>query len=327
MNIYYKGNLVLTKDIEFKQLYFVSKIVGGILDNEEKIESIKFVRKTRSQFSNHDCIKLVKYLSKSCPIPDHGRNKRIEVYSEEIMNVLCKLPIVKLGFFNRNYEIIYEQLIDKYGNLYAKEIKNGYIFPLLQGNDLNYEFKVYRTDNILEGFIDCDLKYRDRENVSLCGCYCIGNGVANVNEKNNYTIKNKSKQVIKLFQMNALDVVSISNSLQQLSNELNTNSSSTSINDSNLAKPTEQNFSPYIIPSNNFNKLKSLREVREILNGLSDEDIALLRDMTRNNLSDISIGEFKQMSREEKLKLLDSMAEQKNQDNNRLKVSLEKRKV
>lgn len=325
MKVYYKGSLFLTKDIRFKQLYFLSKIVYDDVDNKEEIESIKFVRKTRSQLSNHDCIKLVEYLSKNYYIPDNGKKEKIEMYSEEIMNVLCKLPMVKLKLFYSNSEIIYEQLIDKYGNLYAKEIQEGCLFPLLQGNDLNYEVKVRRTDNILEGFIDCDLKYRDRENVSLCGCYCIGNGVANVNEKINYTIKNRPELVIKLFQMNVLDVDSINNGSQPLFTSLNANASSTSMNSSNLDNAIEQNANPAIIQSNNANKLKSLREVRDILNGLSDEDIALLRDMTRNNLSDIDIEEFKQMSREEKLKLLDSMTEQKDQDNNRPKVSLKKK--
>ena len=85
------------------------------------------------------------------------------------------------------------------------------------------------------------------------------------------------------------------------------NNQNLSINTTNSANLTKTNSNGFNQPTNSVsnNSLNSLQEIKIILSSLSDEDLSLLRDMSRNDLSNIDIHEYIQMTKEEKLELLD----------------------
>lgn len=153
-------------------------------------------------------------------------------------------------------------------------------------------------------------------------------------EMNNIDMTNFDEQpIIKYFCSNVQPLKPISN------NDIINNSSTTEINtnsitSSTLSKQALDDAKPLInsdekINSKNYstlfkksttNKIDILKDIETILKLLPEEDIALLNDMTNNNLNDPNILEYIKMSREEKLEFLNNKSKEK-----KPKVSLKKK--
>ena len=229
---------------------------------------------------------------------------------------MIQIKPIKLSINNK--EIIYEIIVDKNGNKYAKEINTGYLFPIFNRRDLicycEYRKLLGVISYYFKGYFN--YKVKERENFDLCDCYCIERGVANYIEIEKYENKSSvNKQLEKLFKMNVFD----DSCIKENSHSLSITSPNSS--ESMLNLTTENNNIPATYsPCSSHESLKSLQELKKILDSLSDEDLALLRDMTQNNLLDPNINEYIKMSKEEKLAILSS---QSNLDS-RPKVSLKK---
>lgn len=89
-------------------------------------------------------------------------------------------------------------------------------------------------------------------------------------------------------------------------------------NDTNVNKNNISN----LLQIKHTTQIDELKDIKMIIELLSDEDISILRDMTNNNLhNDPNIRKYLKMSRKEKLEFLDSKSKQKNKH----KVELKKK--
>ena len=169
---------------------------------------------------------------------------------------------------------------------------------------MEYTFSLFRTLDFwnIECFKDSFIgHFIERTNFALCNCYCFNEMVANYNEIEKYEDKKLSSHDLlkmkELFQMNVFDDSKI----------ISQNNQNLSINPTNSANLTKTNSNGLNQPTNSVsnNSLNSLQEIKNILSSLSDEDLAILRDISRNDLSNIDIYEYMQMTKEEKLEILD----------------------
>ena len=289
MTIYYKGLLILKDSIKLKKVKF-STI------RTEDVSFSKFSKLTKAE---------KKYFLQSfnnLGYVDFDDLKVISITSDDILkNILFKIMNPK---FKPIRPIIYEKVLDIDGNEYAREIKTGYFFPILCNDDMEYIFSFSR---IIDGWnIECFKgsfigHFIERTNFALCNCYCFNEMIANYNEIEKYEDKKLSSHDLlkmkELFQMNVFDDSKI----------ISQNNQNLSINPTNSANLTKTNSNGLNQPTNSVsnNSLNSLQEIKNILSSLSDEDLAILRDISRNNLSNIDIHEYIQMTKEEKLELLD----------------------
>lgn len=289
MTIYYKGLLTLKDSIKLKKVKFS-------INSIENVSSSKFSKLTKAE---KDYFLL---LFKRFGYVDFEDLKVISITSDDILkNIFFKIMNPK---FKPIRPIIYEKLLDIDGNEYAREIKTGYLFPILGNDDMEYTFSLVRTLDFwnIECFNSSFIgHFIERTNFALCNCYCFNEMVANYNEIEKYKDKKLSTHDLlkmkELFQMNVFDDSKI----------ISQNNQNLSINPTNSANLTKTNSNGLNQPTNSVsnNSLNSLQEIKNILSSLSDEDLAILRDISRNNLSNIDIHEYIQMTKEEKLELLD----------------------
>lgn len=292
MTIYYKGLLILKDSIKLKKVKF-STI------RTEDVSFSKFSKLTKAEkkyflqlFNNFGYV--------NC---DDLKVISITSGDDILKNILFKIMNPK---FKPIRPIIYEKVLDIDGNEYAREVKTGYLFPILGNDDMEYIFSFSRIlDNVwdIEYFKGSFIgHFIERTNFALCNCYCFNEMIANYNEIEKYEDKKLSTHDLlkmkELFQMNVFD--------------------DSKINSANLTKTNSNGLNQ---PTNSVsnNSLNSLQEIKNILSSLSDDDLALLRDISRNDLSNIDIHEYMQMTKEEKLELLDK------QVNPRPKVCLKKK--
>ena len=303
MTIYYKGLLTLKDSIKLKKVKF-STI------RTEDVSFSKFSKLTKAEK------KYFLQLFNNLGDVDFEDLKVISITSDDILkNILFKIMNPK---FKPIRPIIYEKVLDIDGNEYAREIKTGYLFPILGNDDMEYTFSLFRTLDFwnIECFKGSFIgHFIERTNFALCNCYCFNEMVANYNEIEKYEDKKLSSHDLlkmkELFQMNVFDDSKI----------ISQNNQNLSINPTNSANLTKTNSNVLNQPTNSVsnNSLNLLQEIKNILGSLSDEDLALLRDISRNDLSNIDIHEYMQMTKEEKLELLDKQA------NPRPKVCLKKK--
>lgn len=136
--------------------------------------------------------------------------KVISITSDDILkNILFKIMNPK---FKPIRPIIYEKVLDIDGNEYAREIKTGYLFPILGNDDMEYTFSLFRTLDFwnIECFKGLFIgHFIERTNFALCNCYCFNEMVANYNEIEKYEDKKLSSHDLlkmkELFQMNVFD--------------------------------------------------------------------------------------------------------------------------
>ena len=291
MTIYYKGLLTLKDSIKLKKVNFS-------INSIEDVSSSKFSKLTKAE--------------KDYFLLSFNRFGYVDFEDLKVISITSGDDILKNIFFkimNPKFKpirpIIYEKLLDIDGNEYAREIKTGYLFPILGNDDMEYTFSLFRTLDFwnIECFKGSFIgHFIERTNFALCNCYCFNEMVANYNEIEKYKDKKLSTHDLlkmkELFQMNVFD--------------------DSKINSANLTKTNSNGLNQ---PTNSVsnNSLNSLQEIKNILSSLSDEDLALLRDISRNDLSNIDIHEYMQMTKEEKLELLDK------QVNPRPKVCLKKK--
>ncbi len=303
MTIYYKGLLILKDSIKLKKVKF-STI------RTEDVSFSKFSKLTKAEK------KYFLQLFNNLGDVDFEDLKVISITSDDILkNILFKIMNPK---FKPIRPIIYEKVLDIDGNEYAREIKTGYLFPILGNDDMEYTFSLFRTLDFwnIECFKGLFIgHFIERTNFALCNCYCFNEMVANYNEIEKYKDKKLSSHNLlkmkELFQMNVFDDSKI----------ISQNNQNLSINPTNSANLTKTNSNGLNQPTNSVsnNSLNSLQEIKNILSSLSEEDLAILRDISRNDLSNIDIYEYMQMTKEEKLELLDK------QVNPRPKVCLKKK--
>ena len=303
MTIYYKGLLILKDSIKLKKVKF-STI------RTEDVSFSKFSKLTKAEK------KYFLQLFNNLGDVDFEDLKVISITSDDILkNILFKIMNPK---FKPIRPIIYEKVLDIDGNEYAREIKTGYLFPILGNDDMEYTFSLFRTLDFwnIECFKGLFIgHFIERTNFALCNCYCFNEMVANYNEIEKYKDKKLSSHNLlkmkELFQMNVFDDSKI----------ISQNNQNLSINPTNSANLTKTNSNGLNQPTNSVsnNSLNSLQEIKNILSSLSDEDLAILRDISRNDLSNIDIYEYMQMTKEEKLEFLDK------QVNPRPKVCLKKK--
>lgn len=289
MTIYYKGLLILKDSIKLKKVNFS-------INSIEDVSSSKFSKLTKAE-KDYFLLSFNRF-----GYVDFEDLKVISITSDDILkNILFKIMNPK---FKPIRPIIYEKLLDIDGNEYAREIKTGYLFPILGNDDMEYTFSLFRTLDFwnIECFKGSFIgHFIERTNFALCNCYCFNEMVANYNEIEKYKDKKLSSHNLlkmkELFQMNVFDDSKI----------ISQNNQNLSINPTNSANLTKTNSNGFNQPTNSVsnNSLNSLQEIKNILSSLSDEDLAILRDISRNNLSNIDIHEYIQMTKEEKLELLD----------------------
>lgn len=289
MTIYYKGLLTLKDSIKLKKVNFS-------INSIEDVSSSKFSKLTKAE-KDYFLLSFNRF-----GYVDFEDLKVISITSDDILkNILFKIMNPK---FKPIRPIIYEKVLDIDGNEYAREIKTGYLFPILGNDDMEYTFSLFRTLDFwnIECFKGSFIgHFIERTNFALCNCYCFNEMVANYNEIEKYEDKKLSSHDLlkmkELFQMNVFDDSKI----------ISQNNQNLSINPTNSANLTKTNSNGFNQPTNSVsnNSLNSLQEIKNILSSLSDEDLAILRDISRNNLSNIDIHEYIQMTKEEKLELLD----------------------
>ena len=207
------------------------------------------------------------------------------------------------------------KIIDAYDVTRTYKVKNTFRKLILNVDEYTcYEDKKPSTDY---SFKPADLYYlkADMEkNPNLIDMVC---SVCNINIKELLTERLESlNEEIDLLDMERKELIM---ALQEINS-----SDHEQILEQNTSISTNQSFHN----NPNYNKIQSLQSIKSMLNKLSDYEIALLRDISFNNLHDIDINEFMNMSSEEKLAILSSQAQQKNTTNdNRPKVSLVKRPI
>ena len=289
MTIYYKGLLTLKDSIKLKKVNFS-------INSIEDVSSSKFSKLTKAE-KDYFLLSFNRF-----GYVDFEDLKVISITSDDILkNILFKIMNPK---FKPIRPIIYEKVLDIDGNEYAREIKTGYLFPILGNDDMEYTFSLFRTLDFwnIECFKGSFIgHFIERTNFALCNCYCFNEMVANYNEIEKYEDKKLSSHDLlkmkELFQMNVFDDSKI----------ISQNNQNLSINPTNSANLTKTNSNGLNQPTNSVsnNSLNSLQEIKNILSSLSNDDLALLRDISRNDLSNIDIHEYMQMTKEEKLELLD----------------------
>lgn len=289
MTIYYKGLLTLKDSIKLKKVNFS-------INSIEDVSSSKFSKLTKAE-KDYFLLSFNRF-----GYVDFEDLKVISITSDDILkNIFFKIMNPK---FKPIRPIIYEKLLDIDGNEYAREIKTGYLFPILGNDDMEYTFSLFRTLDFwnIECFKGSFIgHFIERTNFALCNCYCFNEMVANYNEIEKYEDKKLSSHDLlkmkELFQMNVFDDSKI----------ISQNNQNLSINPTNSANLTKTNSNGLNQPTNSVsnNSLNSLQEIKNILSSLSNDDLALLRDISRNDLSNIDIHEYMQMTKEEKLELLD----------------------
>ena len=304
MTIYYKGLLTLKDSIKLKKVNFS-------INSIEDVSSSKFSKLTKAE--------------KDYFLLSFNRFGYVDFEDLKVISITSGDDILKNIFFkimNPKFKpirpIIYEKLLDIDGNEYAREIKTGYLFPILGNDDMEYTFSLFRTLDFwnIECFKGSFIgHFIERTNFALCNCYCFNEMVANYNEIEKYKDKKLSTRDLlkmkELFQMNVFDD-------SKIISQNNQNLSINSTNSANLTKTNSNGLNQQTNSVSN-NSLNSLQEIKNILSSLSDEDLAILRDISRNDLSNIDIHEYMQMTKEEKLELLDK------QVNPRPKVCLKKK--
>lgn len=196
MSEFYKGKIILKKDIKFKKMKF--------LIDENNIVSI-----LKPTYSLSGAEGRVLYES-FCKFKN---NKDFKI-EDSISN--CIINRITYKFFEINKKvinIIYEKVVDEEGFWYAKEVYTGYIFPLLEFNycDLEYNVTYQNQSNKNEQVIDNTNGYiltniKSRNIYDTCNVYCIEEKVANYNELKKYSKKKKLEKVLnkipKLYNMN-----------------------------------------------------------------------------------------------------------------------------
>lgn len=349
MVTYYKGSLVLKKNIKFRKLKFSS----GYYNKKSDI-NIKILN-TNYELTNEENDILIKDFKKN----EYGISIEFKniLYSILLSTKLCK---------KKEINIIYKKIIDKNGNVYGEEILTGFVFPILSENDIETETQYYFKNNI----IDCVAlraniiyKLANRSEDSLYKCYCIKNDIADYNEIEEYNNKNKylgipkskfKEKIRRLYNMNVFDE-NILNQNSNTNNNLESTSTTPSFNSllnpalsSPISLPENQcndicsktNNTNNSINSNNGNissllptdiQLKLLEELKRIINSLTEEDINQLNDITNNDLNNINLIKYILMAREERLELLNTENESKdeneteeNKEERKPKVSLKK---
>ena len=296
MTIYYKGVLTLKDSIKLKKVKFSST-------NTVDVSSSKFSKLTKAE-KDYFLLSFNRF-----GYVDFEDLKVISITSGDdiLKNILFKIMNPK---FKPIRPIIYKKLLDIDGNEYAREIKTGYLFPILGNDDMEYTFSLFRTLDFwnIECFKGLFIgHFIERTNFALCNCYCFNEMVANYNEIEKHKDKKLSTHNLlkmkELFQMNVFDDSKI----------ISQNNQNLSINPTNSANLTKTNSNGLNQPTNSVsnNSLNSLQEIKNILSSLSDEDLAILRDISRNDLSNIDIYEYMQMTKEEKLELLDKQVNPK----------------
>lgn len=350
MTTYYKGSIVLRKNLKFKKIKLQSYLYDDAIALKGDDSNIRTIN-VRYELTDRENVELSDAIKSDS-----------DTLSEKVVNILVKILMSTQKLYRRKeMDIIYEKIMDSYGNIYGKEKITGYIFPLLNEKDLNANiFSYYKRgtlyyDDIL--FKSCiTYETKNRINFDLCDCYCINEGVANKNEielydnvYNNFYTNYFAKQfhtklcskLKKLYNMNIFDESIIFNNSNNISSKSvttpnNSNSISNSIqtvNSNNI--PSSISMSPVVTQENSTNvsstnqKLEKLKKVKEILSFLSEEDIALLKDMTNNNLDDPNVLEYLKMSREQKLEFISNKQKTSNDEsqisNDKPKISLKKR--
>ena len=282
VTIYYKGLLTLKDSIKLKKVKFSTT-------NTVDVSFSKFSKLSMSEkkyflqlFNNFGYVSF-----------DDLKVISITIGDDILKNILFKIMNPK---FKPIRPIIYEKVLDIDGNEYARKVKTGYLFPILGNDDMEYIFSFSRI-------------------LDFWNIECFNEMVANYNEVEKYKDKKLSTHDLlkmkELFQMNVFDDSKI----------INQNNQNLSINSTNSANLTKINSNGFNQPTNSVSNtsLNSLQEIKSILSSLSDEDLALLRNISRNDLSNIDIHEYMQMTKEEKLELLDKQA------NPRPKVCLKKK--
>lgn len=341
MTIYYKGLLVLSKNLKIKNISYSSDYFD-MKDGAENGTKIRI--NPNYELSNKESKTILDNILKYCETRKDDTNEVREIFdiSRKIVINTTKCKKIKM-------KIMFEKIADKDGILYGKEKLTGFIFPLLSKNDIkvlniHYSFQqLYYDDDVVKLIGDIDSKLTLRDNAELCDCYLFEDGVANKNEINEYDrIKNSNKwtkfynKLLNLYNMNIFsqDIFNQDNNVSNNSNDvfsitttpnLEPNFSISSSSDNNLQ--SENNFInkdnsniSFALPANI--KLDLLEKFKIIINSLTEYDIDVLKDMTNNDLNDKNLIKYILMTKEERLEFLNAI--NKPNEDNKTKVSLKK---
>lgn len=194
-----------------------------------------------------------------------------------------------------------------------------------------YHLKSYKANRKIVEDIEKNLLYL--ENEDLINNSRFGDKKITINSINNMRLK-KLKQIIEKAKLDKkLNITSNNSSIQIINSQVNS-SSSNNVNQTenistlnNTESSNKNNSSIKQSINSNSSKIESLEQAKIIINSLSEENIALLRDLTNNNLNDPNILKYIKMSKEEQLEILSSRSQQSTDSNKpKVKVSLKKKR-
>lgn len=179
MSEYYKGKLLLKRDINFGKIKFTC-------DENNIINIIK----PNYNLSGAESQAIYNYISK------FDMDKKIKI-DDNISNIIINRITNK--FFQTTLSeinIIYEKIETPDGT-FAKEINTGFIFPLLALNniDLTYSGIYKKEKKEIYGSISTNLKIRDC--FETCKVYAYGDESVSKNTLEKYNKKKKIKKVYK----------------------------------------------------------------------------------------------------------------------------------
>lgn len=183
MKEYFKGKLILKRDINFKKIKF----------NIDENDIITIV-KPNYNLSGAESHVLYNHFSKV--------DKKFKLTDINSINIINRITYKFFKPALSEMDIIYEIITNENGEKFAKEINTGLLFPMISLNDTDLEYKI-KLDNS-NGSISTNLKLRDC--FLECNVYLFGEEKVKEKKLEKYLKKDNEKKrnikLNKLFNMN-----------------------------------------------------------------------------------------------------------------------------
>jgi len=199
MAIYYKGTIRLSKDLtENKYILSYPNITGSTLE--------VFPGFTKTTSDEDD--KLIMFLKEVTMVVD----KKTLITDEEIKHILNKLFNSRHIFdFDKNcfisYQIIFKLVENENGEIFGKELKTGYMFPIYSQDKLEneYYYKIVKPNPASFRIEVIDIAQLKYDCLAKSAAFIFNYEIADNNEVKAYQRSNqpsRSSEIVELFNKN-----------------------------------------------------------------------------------------------------------------------------
>ena len=179
---YYKGKFIYTKDLKYKNFecciaktkYMYS--FSGLEDIEFFDIGYDIKKLSRKDIYNASRIKDYKFRQEVLDsFNDYFASKILNIYYEIISTI--------------DFDIVYEIVKDKSGNLYGKELYTGLLFPILLKSNYFIDYEIIKREDTDRKFYLKGTAKVNFDSLYKCDIFITGNQVANQNEVDEYQNK------------------------------------------------------------------------------------------------------------------------------------------